>query len=68
MEKHLGRALRENELVFFRDNNRTNLIASNLNIKEKGTVSLRRRKAALEEKIREAQAELDLVNQELKTT
>lgn len=60
----LGRPLRENERVEF-INGRTILDASNIRVTVQGRGSLRRRKAQLEERIRELSAELALVEAEL---
>lgn len=60
----LGRPLRENERVEFIDG-RTLLDASNIRVTVQGRGSLRRRKAQLEERIRELSAELALVEAEL---
>jgi hypothetical protein len=64
-EKALGRLLRENEMARFADGNRDNLKPDNIIVVEKGRSSLRRRKAQIEARINELQAELDEINKEL---
>jgi hypothetical protein len=65
-EQILGRPLREDERVSFKDpKQRLNLEPSNIVISEKGQGSIRRRKAQLEVRIAELQAELDEINKEL---
>jgi hypothetical protein len=61
----LGRPLREGERVTFRSNDKSNLDPSNIHVTIQGRGSLRRRKAQLEARIRELQAELDSVNKKL---
>lgn len=66
--KKYGRPPAENERVVFDDGDRTNLDPSNISyaIKNGDTrKALLRRKATLEDKINELQAELDLVNTKL---
>lgn len=65
MEKALGRKLTENERVVFLNGKRSDLRPENLEVREKGTASLRQKKARLEAKIEEYQAELAAVNKEL---
>lgn len=60
----LGRPLRENERVEF-VSGKTNLDPSNIRVVVQGRGSLRRRKAQLEERIRELTVELEAVNAEL---
>lgn len=67
-EKKLGRRLRESERVSFQDGKKTNLKANNIVVTEKGRSSIRRRKAYLEARIEELQAELDDINAELGIT
>ena len=64
-EKVLGRPLKANEMVRFKDGNKTNLTEKNINVIEKGTGSLRRRKAQIEARIQELQAELDEIEREI---
>lgn len=64
-EKKLGRPLREDERVSFRNGNKSDLRPDNIVVSEKGTGSVRRRKAQLEARIAELQAELDSLNEEL---
>jgi hypothetical protein len=61
-EQELGRSLAEDERTKFVDGNRRNLAPSNIKVIKKGKASLRRRKATLEARIEELQAELDYVN------
>ena len=65
-EKKLGRAIKGNERVCFIDGDKTNLKVSNIEVRPKGTGSLRRRKAAIEARIDELKAELDAINAELR--
>lgn len=58
-EKNLGRGLRENERVSFRNGNRRDLHPDNILVTEKGKASVRARMARLTAKIEELQAELD---------
>lgn len=64
-EKKLGRRLREDERVTFRNGKKSDLSPDNIVVQEKGTGSIRRRKAQLEARIAELQAELDSINAEL---
>jgi len=64
-EKILGRPLRENERVEFKTKNKLDFSPENLHVTIQGRGSLRRRKAQLEDRIRELQAELDEVSREL---
>jgi argininosuccinate lyase len=65
-EEHiLGRPISENELVRFKTNNKANLHPDNIEVVIKGKQSLRRRKAQLEARIEELQAQLDQVNKEI---
>lgn len=66
-EKKIGRPLREDEIVKFADKKfrRDPYNEQGVVIIRKKTTSLRRRKAALEEKIRELQAELKFINDHL---
>lgn len=65
-EEKLGRPLREDERVSFRDpKKRLDLSPSNIVITEKGQGSIRRRKAQVEARLAELQAELDEINREL---
>lgn len=64
-EQKLGRPLGQNERVSFKDGNKDNLLPSNIVVSEKGRSSLRHRKAVLEQRIEELQAELKIINKEL---
>lgn len=64
-EEILGRELRSNEMVRFKDKDKTNLKKSNIQIIEKGSASLRRRRAVLEARIDELKAELEEINREI---
>lgn len=65
-EEYLGRSLREDERVSFRDpKKKLDFSRDNIVVSEKGTGSVRRRKAQLEARIAELQAELHDINQEL---
>jgi hypothetical protein len=64
-EKLLGRPLRAEERVKFKSKDKTNFSPSNIEVILKGKSSLRRRKAQLEARIEELQAELKYVNNEL---
>jgi hypothetical protein len=57
-EKVLGRPLEEDERVSFANGKKHDLREANLVIAKRGTSSLRRRKAQLEARIQELQAEL----------
>ena len=65
-EKKLGRPLRQDERVSFKDKNKSNFALDNLVIAEKGTGSVRRRKAQIEARIAELQAELHEIEEELR--
>ena len=65
MEKTLGRKLKEDERVIFVDGKRSNLDPDNIEVREKGRGSLRRRQAIVEARIAELQAELADINAEL---
>ena len=60
-----GRPPREDERVIFKDNNRRNLDPDNIEYATKTTGTLQRRKATLEDRIRELKAELAEVNEAL---
>lgn len=64
-EKYLGRPLRSDERVSFVTGNKLNFDVENIVVSEKGTTSLRRRRAIIEVKIQELQVELDEINKEL---
>lgn len=64
-EKYLGRALRSDERVSFKSGNKLDFSRENVIINERGTASLRRRRAQLEARIAECQAELDIINKDL---
>ena len=57
-ERSLGRALSQNERVRFRDGDRTNLHDENLEVYKVGSSSIAKRRAHLENKIEELQAQL----------
>jgi hypothetical protein len=63
-EEKLGRPLREDERVHF-IGKKTDLSPGNIKVVEKGTGSIRRRKAQLEARIAELQGELDEINREI---
>lgn len=65
MEQTLGRKLDPDERVVFKDGKRRNLDPDNLKISIKGRGSLRRKKAQLEARINELQAQLEEVIEEL---
>lgn len=58
MEEKLGRPIADNERVVFLNGKRSDLRPNNLEVREKGTSSLRKRKAAIEARIEELQTEL----------
>lgn len=62
----LGRPIRDSEQVRFKTNNKLDLRPENIEVVIKGKQSLRRRKAQLEARIEELQAQLDLVNKEIR--
>jgi hypothetical protein len=64
-EKKLGRPLAADERVRFKDKKRDNLKPENIEVVIKGTTSLRRRKAVIENRIEELQAELAEINKEI---
>ena len=64
-EQYIGRPLKENERVEFVTKDRLNFEENNIRVVIQGRGSLRRRKAQLEARIRELQAELDDVKKEL---
>lgn len=64
-EQLIRRPLREDERVEFVGKNKLDLTPENIRVVSKGRASLRRRKAALEERIRELKAELEALNAEL---
>jgi hypothetical protein len=65
-EKNLGRPLRADERVSFKNGKKNDLSPKNIVVSEKGKTSLRRRLAHLEARISELQAERDEILQELK--
>lgn len=65
MEKTLGRKLKEDERVIFVDGKRSNLDPDNIEVREKGTGSLRRRLAVIEARIAELQAEKDDIEKQI---
>jgi hypothetical protein len=56
-EERLGRQLRANEGAYFVDGDRTNFDPDNIGVRVKGGGKLRSRLAAVEERIRELEAE-----------
>lgn len=64
-EKYLGRPIRESERVSFQTGNKLDFSEKNIVVTEKGQGSIRRRKAHVEARIAELQAELDAINEEL---
>jgi len=67
MEQKLGRPIDTSvERVIFKDGNRTNLSFDNLDVVPKRQGPLTRRRADIEDRIRELQAQLDDVNAKLK--
>jgi hypothetical protein len=58
-ERNLERSLHDNESAYFVDGNRKNLSPDNIGIRIKGQVSNGRKKARLEARIAELQAELE---------
>lgn len=65
MEKKLGRPISDNERVVFLNGKRSDLRPDNLAVREKGTSSLRQRKARIEARIEELQAELREIEAQL---
>lgn len=65
MEEKLGRPIAPDEMVKFVSGNKLDLRPENIVIVKRGQSSLRKRKAQLEARIEELQAQLDLVNKEL---
>lgn len=57
-EQIIGRPLREDERVEFKDKDRTNLSADNLNVVKKGESTKARTRARLTARIQELQAQL----------
>jgi hypothetical protein len=55
--QNLGRPLLPNEGVYFKDGNRENLNPENIEVRAKGNGKARARLAAVQERIRELQAE-----------
>ena len=51
--------------VVFLDGDKTNFKPNNIDVREKGKSSIRRRKAYLEDRIREMEDELDEINAQL---
>lgn len=64
-ERTLGRPIREDERVSFINGKKSDLRPENIRVTEKGTGSIRRRKAQIESRIADLQAELDEINAEL---
>lgn len=59
MEEKLGRKLRENEYVCFRNEDKTDTSIKNLELRHRGATSIRRRIAQLEARISELVAARD---------
>jgi hypothetical protein len=66
-EKHLGRALSDNEIVKIKNKREPYKFNDNIEIIVKRTSSLRKRKAVLESKIQDLQGELASVNKALES-
>lgn len=64
-EQKLGRKLRTDERVSFKNGKKSDLRPDNIRVTEKGTGSARRRKAQIEARIEELKAELAIINEEL---
>lgn len=65
VEQHLGRELTSEERVVFKDNDRTNFDINNLEIQVKASISKKARKARLEARKEEIEAELAKLNKEV---
>lgn len=65
MQEHLGRKLTANERVRFRDGDRRNLSFDNLELSYLRTGNYRRQLAALDERIRELQAQRAFIQEQL---
>jgi hypothetical protein len=65
-EAKLGRALAPGERVEFKDKDRENLSPENILVRVKGEGSITRRIAVIDDRIRELQAERDLLVAELR--
>ena len=65
-EENLGRPLAPGERVEFKDKDRTNLRPDNVAVRAKGEGSVARRISVIDDRIRELQAERDLLLAELK--
>lgn len=65
LEQKLGRRLGPEERAVFVDGKRGNLHPDNIEVREKGRGSLRRRKAIIESRISELTTELEEINEEL---
>ncbi len=68
IEKHLGRSLKKEEMVRFKDNNKENFDPNNLQVVIKGTKSVATRMARLHTRIEELQAEYDHLEASLSKT
>jgi hypothetical protein len=64
-EKNLGRSLKPDEGVYFKDKDRENFHPNNIVVRVKKGTSKAARRARLEAKIAELQAELNSLNEEL---
>jgi hypothetical protein len=67
-EEQLGRKLQPNESAYFKDGDRTNLAATNIGIRIKGGGKSHARLAAIEERIRELEAERELILKDLEAS
>lgn len=63
-EKKLGRPLADDERVTFQDNDRTNLTVENIVVRKKNIVSNASRRARLEARIEELQAQVEALDEE----
>lgn len=63
-EEKLGRALRSDERVTFADGDRTNLHRDNIVVRAKGSTSTKTKRARIEARIAELQAQLEELDDE----
>lgn len=64
-EEKLGRKIEADERVSFHNGKRSDMRPSNIRVAKKGSTSIHRRKAQIEARIAELQAELDDINKKL---
>lgn len=64
-EKKIGRKIQSDERVSFHNGKRADMRPENIRVSKKGSTSVHRRKAQIEARINELQAELDDINQQL---